>query len=455
MGVAANLHTVHSMTPGGATMPEALSVETRLAIYDRHVAGETLHLIAQELGIHYETARKWWRIGRDRGRDALVARPRKPIGRLRNVPAKVMELFTALRAKHPSWGVTYLRQQLLHHPELTEQERAKVPSTATLYRHVHAVEDQPFKHKTKNQPPTIPLIKQTRHAHHLWQVDLKEKCRVKGLPNRVTVVNMRDVYSSVTTGSEVFELIRSTSALTLAQVQDSCRQCFTQWGLPDRIRTDNGSCFVGTMSQTGFPSYLTLWLKGLGIEHETIDKGKVTQNGCIERYNRTYTNLVLRDGPFEDVEQLRELSRTTVEFLNTKYPSQAGHCKGRPPLSAHPEAATPRRRYSQKSEPKLFSLARVDAYLAEFRWQRRADRVGKVSLGRVDYYLGRANKGLTFDVTFDPEDRTFVFKTPDGSLSLKQPAQGLDTADIFDIQASQDKRARKPETAPPLRAYGK
>jgi transposase InsO family protein len=426
-------------------MPTALPVEARLEIYDRHVASETLQAIALDLGIHYETARKWWRVGRDQGREALVARPRKPIGRLRNVPPQVRQLFLKLREQHRNWGVPYLRQQLLHHPDLTEQERAQVPSQATLYRHLHAVEDEPFKHKAKHQVPSTPLIEQTRHAHHLWQADLKEKCKVKGLRNRLTVLNLRDVYSSVTTGSEVFELTRSSPALTLAEVQATCRRCFSQWGLPDRLRTDNGSCFVGTMPQSGFPSYLTLWLKGLGVEHETIDKGEVTQNGCVERYNRTYANLVLRDGPFEDIEQVRALSRTTVEFLNTNYPSHAGRCRGRPPLTAHPQAATPRRPYSPEQEQRLFSLKRVDAYLAQFRWQRRADGVGKVSLGRTDYYLGRENKGLVFDVTFDPKERNYLFTTPEGKVTLKRPTIGLDTADILDIKASQQKRLRNAE----------
>lgn len=436
-------------------MPAALPVETRLEIYDRHVRGESLHAIAQDVGIHYETARKWWRIGRHRGRQALVARPRKAVGTLRNVPPEVIQLLQKLRRRHRQWGIPYLRQQLLHHPELTAEQRAKVPSLSTLYRYVHAVEEQPFKRKANNRVPPTPLVQQTTHPHHLWQVDLKEKFKLQGLRHRVSVMNMRDVYSSVTIGSEIFELTRSTPNLTLADAQAACRRAFTQWGLPDRIRTDNGSCFVGTMPQSGFPSYLTLWLKGLGIEHETIDSRHVTQNACVERYNRTYTNLVLRDGPFDSIEQVRELSDTTVHFLNTAYPSHAGRCCGQPPLKAHPQAATPRRRYTPRRERSLFCLKRVDAYLAQFRWQRRADRVGKVSLGRTHYYLGRNNKGLVFDVTFDPVDRCFAFETPDGTVTLKRPALGLDTNDILHIQTSQYKRLRNPEKAHRLQSYGK
>lgn len=436
-------------------MAVALPVETRLEIYDRHVAGEPLQAVADDLGIHYETARKWWRIGRDRGREALVARPRKPIGTLRAVPSKVVKLLRKLRKEHPQWGVPYLRQQLLNHPELSTQQRAQVPSQATIYRYLHAVEEEPFRHKARHDVPTTPLIDQTTHPHHLWQVDLKEKCKVKGLDNRFTILNMRDVYSSVTTGAQVYELTRTSSGVNMADVQDACRLAFAEWGLPDRMRTDNGGCFIGTMRQTGFPSYLTLWLTGLGVEHETIDKGKVTQNGCVERFNRTYNSLVLKDGPFKSVEQLRALSRTTINFLNTQYPSQAGSCHGRPPLEAHPNAAQPRRSYSPSREKKLFSLKRVDAYLAQFRWQRRTDGVGKISMGRTDYYLGRAHAKLVFDVTFDPKHRAFAFTTPDNKTTITRPALGLDTNDILDIRTSQDKRLRNSEKRQPLRPYDK
>lgn len=434
-------------------MPAPLPEEDRLAIYDRHVEGERLVDIAREMGICYATARKWWRIGRQQGRAALVHRPRKTIGTLRRIPPKILERFGQLRQEHPTWGIPYVRQQLLQDHELTPQQRARIPSQSSFYRYVHATEDAPFGRRLKNHVPSTPLVTQATHAHHIWQMDLKEKCRVEGLENRITVLNARDIYSSVTVGSEVFELRRSNVSLTGSHIQAACRTCFSLWGLPDALRTDNGTCFLGNMAQSGFPSYLMLWLRGLGIDHESIRKGKPTQNGCVERYNRTYTNLVLRDGPFADVGQLRELSRTTVDFLNSKYPSRAGTCDGRPPLEAHPEALTPRRPYTPEREEELFSLSRVDEYLASFRWCRRADGVGQICLGRTRYRMGRKNKHRVFDVVFDPSDRNFVFSTPEGDVLVRQPAKGLDTDDITNIAESQRRRSHGAEKHEPLCDY--
>lgn len=418
-------------------MPPALTPEQRLAIVDRHEAGETLASIANDMGVHYETVRKWWRVSRREGRQGVGNRPRKNPGKLRKTPPEIVELIVRLREEHPNWGVPYLRQQVLADESLSEEVRAQVPCLSTFYRYLRFVEDRLPRPALRQQTPEAALVKQAKEPHRLWQMDLKEKCTVRGLPRKVSVANVRDVYSSVTVGAIAFELKRA-GTLTGAQMQQALRRCFASWGLPDILRTDKGSCFIANFPQTGCPSMFTLWLVGLGIKHETISHGQVTQNGCVERFNRTFNNLVLRDGPFQRLQELQDLSDNVVDFLNTTYPSQAGICSGKPPLQAHPGARKPRRRYTPAREEKLFDLKRVDRYLAQFVWQRRADKVGKVSLAGQDYYLGRDHSGLVFDVRFDRKDRHLVFTTPDGTVALRRPAVGLEACDILSIGPQAD-----------------
>ena len=418
-------------------MRRALTPVERLAIYDRHRQGESLAVIAAELGIHYETARKWWREGRRRGRPRLTDRPRRPIGLLHRTPPEVVARIAELHQAHPQWGLPYLRQQVLHDAALSRAQRAAVPSLSSCYRYLRQREDRPPKRSLRNHVPSAGLLAQAERPHHLWQMDLKEKCRVNGLAAQVTVVNARDIFSSVTVGAQVFQLTRRNACLNGRHMQQACRAFFTQWGLPAILRTDQGSCFVGSMPQHGFPSDFTLWLVGLGVHHEVIGKGQVTQNGCVERFNRTYNSLVLRGGPYADLEELREVSQRTVDFLNTTYPSRAGTCAGRAPLQAHPEARQPDRPYHPDREAELLALDRVDAYLARFTWQRRADRVGKVSLGHTNYSLGRAHQGHVFDVTFDPADRHFVFRSVDGDFILRRPARGFDAQHLLHVTEEQ------------------
>jgi transposase InsO family protein len=311
-----------------------------------------------------------------------------------------------------------------------------VPSLSTLYRFFRRIEDRVPHTPLVDEVPSEPLLAQAKHPHHLWQIDLKEKCALEGLDNRVTVLNARDVYSSLTVGAEIFELKRGSAVLSGRDVQKATRACFARFGLPGIVRTDKGTCFAANILKNGFPSHYTLWLVGLGIRHDMIERGQAAQNGCVERFNRTYGSLVLRDGPFHDLDELRERSEATVRFLNESYPSRAGSCKGRAPLQAHPNAAKPRRPYRPQDEADLFDLSRVDKYLARFRWQRRSDSQGKVSVGNNDYYLGRKHARRVFDVTFDPTDRHLLFQSPDKTLSLRRAFIGFEAKDLLDIKHS-------------------
>jgi transposase InsO family protein len=58
-----------------------------------------------------------------------------------------------------------------------------------------------------------------------------------------------------------------------------------EFGLPERIRTDNGTPFA-TMGLLGLSKLSIKWLK-LGIVHERIDPGEPQQNGRHERMHRT------------------------------------------------------------------------------------------------------------------------------------------------------------------------
>ncbi len=60
---------------------------------------------------------------------------------------------------------------------------------------------------------------------------------------------------------------------------------FCEYGLPEAIRTDNGSPFASTT--VGGLSRLSIWWIRLGILPERITPGKPQQNGRHERMHRT------------------------------------------------------------------------------------------------------------------------------------------------------------------------
>jgi len=58
-----------------------------------------------------------------------------------------------------------------------------------------------------------------------------------------------------------------------------------EYGVPARIRTDNGAPFAGT-GLLGLSKLSLGWMK-LGIVHERIQAGRPQQNGRHERMHRT------------------------------------------------------------------------------------------------------------------------------------------------------------------------
>jgi transposase InsO family protein len=75
------------------------------------------------------------------------------------------------------------------------------------------------------------------------------------------------------------------SRMDLSQVRAICEAAMREYGVPARIRTDNGAPFAGT-GLLGLSKLSLGWMK-LGIVHERIQAGRPQQNGRHERMHRT------------------------------------------------------------------------------------------------------------------------------------------------------------------------
>jgi transposase InsO family protein len=75
------------------------------------------------------------------------------------------------------------------------------------------------------------------------------------------------------------------SRIDLSQVRAICEAAMREYGVPARIRTDNGAPFAGT-GLMGLSKLSLGWMK-LGIVHERIQAGRPQQNDRHERMHRT------------------------------------------------------------------------------------------------------------------------------------------------------------------------
>jgi transposase InsO family protein len=75
------------------------------------------------------------------------------------------------------------------------------------------------------------------------------------------------------------------SRMDLSQLRAVCEAAMREYGMPARIRRDNGAPFAGS-GLLGLSKLSLGWMK-MGIVHERIQPGRPQQNGRHERMHRT------------------------------------------------------------------------------------------------------------------------------------------------------------------------
>ena len=267
----------------------------------------------------------------------------------------------------------------------------------------------PAKEKPKGSKPKAP--------HERWQADFKVKIKVKG-HGWADVFNIRDDFSPVKTGS----IVCPHNEWDDRWVQDALRQAFSRWGLCDRFQTDKEKRLVSTGDHP-FPSRFTLWLAGLGVEHEFARSAQ--ENGCAERFHRTWHGRVVEGRTFEDYDHLQQVSDEELDWINERLPSRGRACHGRPPLEAYPEARNPRRPYAPEQELEIFSMKRVYRHLADQHWWRRVSKMGQIGLGGYRYGVGMAHAHQDVKITFDEDAAEFVVEDSQQKEIKRLKPQGL------------------------------
>jgi hypothetical protein len=415
-----------------ATRPTTLP--QRQEILSLAASGLTTAAIARELKLAPRTVRKWRSRTARAGLAGLTTRLGRPRrGPLAGAPDLVRYLALRLKRQHPTWGAAYVVKKLREHPALAGQG---VPDPTSLWRYWRGFGQRLLLRRPRPQPkpPACGVV------HGVWQLDFKESLPVPGV-GPVTITHARDQAGRATVCHRIHPAERPEQVvvkLTSTQVQADCRIAFSTWGLPDAIRTDRASLFHDD-DPSPFPTRLSLWWVGLGIEPQWIRRGLPEDNGSVERAHRTADERTLRGQRFAGADHLQQQLAADWHELNFECSSRARGCHHQPPVVAHPELVQPRRAYRPEWEAKVFELARVDAYLASRSWVRTVSGRGQVSLGNHHYHVNFALQRQTVQIHFDPDRREFVFTPlqPTGGPAVpdpaerRRPAYGLSAADLI------------------------
>jgi len=283
--------------------------------------------LARHFGVSRPTLDKWLSRYAQHGEPGLQELSRRPHHSPGRTADSLVERLIEEKLRHLDWGpkklVVCLRRQEPEQPWPS-------PSTAGVWLK-RAGLVQPRRRPRKTPVNDVPL-----HAgeqpNQLWCVDFKGQFRT-GDGRWCYPLTLTDHASRYLLGCR--GLPRPTAQLTRPWFE----WAFREYGLPEVIRSDNGSPFASV--GLGGLSHLAVWWIRLGIHPERIKPGRPDQNGRHERMHRSLKAAVLQPPAFDLIGQQQDFERFRLEF-NQLRPHEALHMevpasRYRPSERAYPE----------------------------------------------------------------------------------------------------------------------
>jgi putative transposase len=250
---------------------------------------------------------KW--IGRfeTEGPGGLADRSSAPLCHGRATPAALAEAIIQQKEARPTWGPLKIIGKLSDiHPD----QAWPSPSTAgEILKRAGMVGPRRRRYRA---PPTLDGLTCAERPNHLWAADHKGWVRL-GDGQRCEPLTLTDSFSR-------FLIALDASASTSeAEARPVFERAFARYGLPEAIRSDNGTPFAST-GVTGL-TQLGVWWAKLGIRHERIAPGRPTQNGRHERFHLTLKEAM--DPPATDRPSQAKKFETFRDEFNQERPHQA------------------------------------------------------------------------------------------------------------------------------------
>ena len=263
--------------------------------------------LAERFSISRKTAYKWINRFQEFGQRGFQEHSRRPHSCPWQTDAAIVQELIALRRAHPRWGPRKLLDLMQRrHPG------RDLPAVSTgaliLARQGLARPKRRPRRAHPGCPQRIP-----QGPNDIWGADYKGQFRLKDgrycFPQTVS-----DLASRYLLGCDAHP------AISLDRSRRHFTALFHSYGLPNRIRTDNGSPFAS--SALARLSQLSVWFIKLGIYPELIEPGQPQQNGVHERMHRTLKQEATLPPASSLRAQQQEFDRFREEF-NEERPHEA------------------------------------------------------------------------------------------------------------------------------------
>jgi len=320
--------------------------------------------LCAEYGISRKTGYKWLDRYADGGPAGLYDQSRRPAHSPHATDPDLVDELVALRARHRTWGARKLLKVARK-----DDPKAAWPCRSTVCDLLKArglVRARPRRYPRTQVAMTLAPI---TGPNATWTTDFKGQFRTRdGL--YCYPLTLRDGFSRY--------VLRSDALLTTSyEATPPCfARAFAEFGLPDRIRSDNGAPFAST----GFAglSRLSVWWIRLGIIPERIEPAHPKQNGSHEYFHRVLKAETARPPAATAGGQQRRFRTFRTEY-NDERPHEA--------LGDE----VPARYYHHSPRP---LPARLPSLEYPGHWEvRTVSPIGQVSWDNTDLFISSALAG--------------------------------------------------------------
>ena len=315
-----------------------------------------------------KTGYKWIDRYLQQGPAGLEERSRQPHRSPNQTSERIVAAFIELRTHHPSWGAKKLLSVVQRrHPGWD------LPGRSTVCDILNRNGLVPKKRRRRVIGHPGPPTSSMRLPNDVWSADYKGQFK--------TGDGLYCYPLTVTDNCSRFLL--GCQALTSTAVYEAkpvFTRLFHEFGLPRRIRTDNGVPFAtNTLARL---SQLSAWWVRLGILPEFIEPGKPQQNGRHERMHRTLKAETTRPPAGSCRAQQRRFNRFRAEF-NYERPHEALDMQT-PAARYEPSPRPMPQRLPPLEYPDRFEVRYVSAN-GGIRWNKRWVNVSTTCVGE---YVG-------------------------------------------------------------------
>jgi putative transposase len=337
----------------------------RRFIMDR-LSGECddMSALCAEYGISRQAGYMLMRRYAAEGLGGVVARSRAPLVQARSVDEDIRAALVECRLDHPNWGPKKLKAFLKR-----TQPQIVWPAASTIG---DVLKRRGLVGKRRRRRSALPLTRPfapIAAANQTWCVDFKGWFRT-GDGTRCDPLTVSDAMSRYLLGCRI-------CAPTGSAVEVEMDRLLKTFGLPDRLRLDNGSPW-GSTGAGGLTGLSVKWLK-LGIALEFITPASPQENGRHERMHGTLKADTLNPPAATPVEQQRRFDAFRQSY-NEQRPHEA---LGQETPASHYQPSPrpyPRRVEAAVDEDDGIEVRRVRSS-GEIKWRGGRVFIGEAFIG--------------------------------------------------------------------------